>query len=460
MSNHLFKSNNKLATQPIKKLLISMAVPTVLAQLVQLLYNVVDRIYVGRIPESGAMGLAGLGVTFPILLLIAAFASMVGMGGAPRASIAMGKGDVKEAEKILGNSITLLIIFSVVLTCVFSIFKEPILLTFGASENSLPYAVDYISIYLLGTIFVQFTMGLNPFITNQGFSKTAMLTVCIGCGLNIILDPIFIFVLGFGVKGAAIATVISQGVSAIWVMLFLLSKKSQLKITKENLIPRKYILISIASLGISPFVMQSTECLIQLSFNRGMLAYGNDTYVAIMAILFSLNQIIFLPLNGIGQGATPIMSYNYGAKNVNRVKETYRLLFISSLSFSLIFVGVMEIFPEFFIGLFSPDPTLIATGALPLQIFLCGMSILGAQMACQNTFLALGQAKASIFIATLRKIILLLPLSLILPNLWGLGIWGLFLAEPISDVISATTSVVLYRIKHKALLTTPSTVGK
>lgn len=329
------QTNEQLGKEPVIKLLFRLSVPTLMAQLVNLLYNVVDRIYVGRIPGIGPLALAGLGVTFPIILLVSAVAMLFGMGGAPRASIAMGQGDNKKAEKILGNVTTMLIIFSIILAAVFLPTKDWILLHFGASENTLPYASEYLGIYLCGTIFVQLTLGLNYFITNQGFTKTSMATTCIGAVLNIVLDPLFIFVFDMGVSGAALATIISQAVSCIWVIYFLTGKKTILKIRLKNLIPDKNIILTIVSLGISPFVMQATECLIQLTFNNGMLKYGNDNYVALMSILFSLMQLVWMPMQGFQQGAQPITSYNYGAKKLDRVKKTFKALFITCLGFSL-----------------------------------------------------------------------------------------------------------------------------
>lgn len=446
------KEENKLVTLPIGRLLFQMTVPAVLGQLVHLLYNIVDRIYVGRIPEIGSLALAGLGVTFPIVLLISAFASLIGMGGAPRAAIAMGKGDQNTAEKLLGNSVTLLFIFSIILSLLFTLTKEPILLTFGASSDTLPYAIDYISIYLLGTIFVQATLGLNLFITNQGFAKTSMATVCIGCGLNIVLDPIFIFVFDMGVKGAALATIISQAVSAAWVLWFLCGKKSILRIQLKNLKLSRSIVGLILSLGVSAFIMQATECLIQLVFNRGMQVYGSDQYVALMSILFSLMQIVFMPLVGFSQGVQPIISYNYGAKRTDRVKKTLKLSFLIGIFFSAVTVGIIMLFPDVFIGLFTPDKALIELGKMPLRIYLCGMAVMGAQAICQLTFLALGQAKHSMFLAALRKIILLLPLALLLPSIGGFSVWGLFLAEPISDIIATTVTVLMFRKKIGLLL--------
>ncbi len=446
------QNNNSLETAPVTKLIFKLAIPTVLAQLVNLLYNIVDRIYVGRIPEIGSLSLAGLGVTFPIILLISAFAMLAGMGGASRAAVSMGAKNNDTAEKILGNSTMLLLIFSVVLSVVFLMTKDRILMRFGASLDTIGYASEYITIYLFGTIFVQLALGLNMFITNQGFTKTSMLTVCIGAVLNIVLDPIFIYVFGMGVKGAALATVISQAVSCLWVLKFLTGKKTILKIKLKNLLPVKEIVFSILSLGVSPFIMQVTECLIQLTFNNGMLKYGNDLYVALMSILFSLTQLIWMPLQGFSQGAQPVIGYNYGAGKLQRVKKAFKVQFIVNLSFSIAAIGMVELFPKFFLGLFTNDAELINIGINTMRLFLVGMAVMGAQSACQQTFLALGEAKISVFLACLRKVILLFPLALILPKVGGMGIWGLLLAEPVSDVIAATCTTTMFYFRSKKLL--------
>lgn len=446
------EETNRLETESITKLIFKLAIPTVLAQLVNLLYNIVDRIYVGRIPEIGSFSLAGLGVTFPIILLISAFAVLAGMGGASRAAISMGAKDNETAEKILGNCTMLLIIFSVFLSVIFMFTKDLILLKFGASEVTLPYASDYISIYLAGTIFVQLSLGLNTFITNQGFTKVSMLTVCIGAVINIALDPIFIYGMNMGVKGAALATIISQAVSCLWVVIFLTGKKTILKIRAKNLLLKKDIVISIVSLGIAPFIMQATECLIQLTFNNGMLKYGNDLYVALMSILFSLMQLIWMPLQGFAQGATPVIGYNFGAKKMDRVKKAFTVQFIVSLIFSLAAVGLVELFPAFFLRLFTADTELINIGINATRLFLMGMLIMGVQSACQQTFLALGEAKASMLLACLRKLILLFPLALILPHAAGMGVWGLLLAEPLSDFIAVTCTAVMFYFRSKKLL--------
>ena len=441
-------ADQRLGTAPLLPLIFSLALPTALAQLVNMLYNIVDRIYVGHIPGNSSLALAGLGVglgvTYPIIVLITAFSNLVGMGGAPRASVAMGRGDYKTAEKILGNCITLLVVLSVVLSVVFTAFGEPILLAFGASENTLPYAMSYLRIYLLGTIFVQFTLGMTPFITNQGFAKTSMATTCIGAISNIILDPVFIYGFNMGVQGAAVATILSQALSMIWVLCFFLGKRSVLRIRKENLVPDKAIMALVLSLGVSPFLMSATECLIQLSFNTGAAKYGGDNAVAIMSILFSVAQIANLPIQGFCQGAQPLIGYNFGARKLERVRKTFLVMLSVSMGVTTLVVAAVEIAPQLFLGLFSSEAEIISMGMSPLRIYLLGYFFMGAQNACQQTFLGLGEAKLSMFIALLRKVILLLPLSFIIPGIFGaLGasqLVGLYVAEPVSDCISAAPS--------------------
>lgn len=441
-------ADQRLGTAPLLPLIFSLALPTALAQLVNMLYNIVDRIYVGHIPGTGSLALAGLGVTYPIIVLITAFSNLVGMGGAPRASVAMGRGDYKTAEKILGNCITILVVLSVVLSVVFTIYGEPVLLAFGASENTLPYAMSYLRIYLLGTIFVQFTLGMTPFITNQGFAKTSMATTCIGAISNIILDPIFIYGFNMGVVGAAVATILSQALSMVWVLCFFLGKRSVLRIRKENLIPDKAILVLVLSLGVSPFLMTATECLIQLSFNTGAATYGGDSAVAIMSILFSVSQIANLPVQGFCQGAQPLIGYNFGAQKLERVRKTFQVMLTVSMSVTTLVVAAVEIAPQMFLGLFSSDAAIVALGSAPLRIYMLGHFFMGAQNACQQTFLGLGEAKLSMFIALLRKVILLLPLSLVIPRVFGLlginQLLGLYVAEPVSDFISASTCTILF----------------
>lgn len=449
----------KLATAPLGRLMFDLAVPTVFAQIVNLLYNLVDRIYVGRIPEVGPMALAGLGVAFPIIILISAFAALIGAGGAPRAAISMGKGDIDTAERTLGNCMSFLVILSVVLGTVFYLGKQPILMLFGASEQTLGYADSYLGIYLIGTISVQIALGLNTFITSQGFAKTSMLTVLIGAVLNIVLDPIFIFGFHMGVKGAALATILSQTVSAIWVLKFLCGKKSVLKVRKKYLKLDRKIMIPVIALGISPFIMQSTECLVQLTFNSGMQKYGNDFYVGAMTILFSITQMLFLPMSGLTQGAQPIISYNYGAGNTERVKKAFRLLITATLTFTLVGAGTVVLFPGFFVRLFTDSPEIIEIGTYGLRIYLFGFMFMGAQSACQQTFVALGQAKISTFLALLRKIILLIPLAIILPKM-GMGTDGLFYAEPISDILAVITTVTLFALNINKMLSHDSGKGE
>ena len=451
--------DQRLGTAPLVPLIFSLALPTALAQLVNMLYNIVDRIYVGHIPGSGSLALAGLGVTYPIIVLITAFSNLIGMGGAPRASVAMGRGDYKTAEKILGNCITLLIVLSVVLSVVFTIYGEPVLRAFGASENTLPYAMAYLRIYLMGTIFVQFTLGMTPFITNQGFAKTSMATTCIGAVCNIVLDPIFIYGFNMGVEGAAIATILSQAVSAVWVLIFFTGKRSVLRIRKENLIPAGRTLALVLSLGVSPFLMTATECVIQLAFNTGAATYGGDSAVAIMSILFSVAQIANLPVQGFCQGAQPVVGFNFGARKLERVRQAFKIMLAVSMGVTTVVVGAVEIAPQLFLGLFSSDAELIALGTAPLRIYMLGFFFMGAQLACQQTFLGLGEAKISMFIALLRKVILLLPLSLVIPQVFGaLGLsqlLGLYVAEPVSDIISASTCTILFfAIEWKKLKST------
>lgn len=444
-------NKERLGTAPLGKLMFELAVPTVFAQIVNLLYNMVDRIYVGRIPGEGSMALAGLGVAFPVIMLISAFAALVGMGGAPRASICMGQKDQEGAEKILGSSVAFLVILSLILSIVFMIAKEPILMMFGASEITIGYANRYLGIYLLGTVSVQIALGLNQFITCQGYAKTGMITVLIGAILNIILDPILIFGLNMGVKGAAVATIVSQTVSALWVLKFLCSKKSMLRIRKRYLKLDGEVLKPVLLLGISPFIMQSTECLVQLTFNTGMQTFGNDYYVGAMTIIFSLAQMLFLPVQGIAQGATPIISYNFGSGDLNRVRAAFKLLFKCTLLFTAVSAGAFVLFPRFFVSLFSSDMEIVNIAAYGLRIYSFGFIIFGAQTACQQTFLALGEAKISMFLALLRKIILLIPLAVILPRL-GLGTDGLFLAEPISDILAVCTTVTVFKLNIEKIL--------
>lgn len=442
-------SQNPLGTQPIGRLLVRLAIPTVIAQLINVLYNIVDRIYIGNIPETGAMALTGLGITFPILMIISAFAAFVGMGAAPLASMRMGEGRDKDAEKILGTSCVLLLLFAAVLTVSIFIFKRPLLYLFGASDNIIGYADDYLTIYLIGTVFVMLALGLNAFISAQGFATTAMLSVLIGAICNIVLDPVFIFLLGMGVQGAALATILSQGISAAWVVLFLLGRRTRLRIRRENLRLPRALVGSILALGISPFVMQSTESLVNIVLNRGLQNYGGDLYVGTLAIMTSLLQFIALPSQGVAQGAQPIISYNFGAGNVDRAKETFRKLLVSILTYTTVCCLLMVFLPDVFARVFTSDEALLTLTSDMMPIYFAGIWAFGLQLSCQITFLSLGQAKISLFLALLRKIFLLIPLALILPHFFG--VVGIYWAEPIADIVSAFTSFTIFMISRNRI---------
>lgn len=443
---------NKLGKESIGRLLFSLAVPAITAQLVNMLYNIVDRIYIGHLPDIGAAALTGVGVTFPIIMIISAFSALIGMGGAPRAAIKMGQKKLQEAEEILGNCFIVLIGISIVLTVFFLIFGEQLLSMFGASAETLPHGLAYLNIYVCGTIFVQISLGLNSFITTQGFAKTSMLTVVIGAVINIVLDPILMFGFGMGVRGAAIATVVSQAVSALWVLKFLFGNNSKLRIRKVNMKLSKSVIIPVLLLGISPFIMQSTESLLNISLNSSLQRYGGDLAVGAMTILSSLVQILVLPLTGLTQGAQPIISYNFGAKNNERVKKTFKLLITSALCYSAVFWGIMMIFPKLFISLFTSDSSLVEITAWSIRIYMGAAFALGAQIACQQTFIAIGQAKTSLFLALLRKIILLIPLIYILPNFFSDKVFAVFFAEPIADLIAVTVTVTIFLTQFKKIL--------
>lgn len=447
-------SEKALASAPIGPLMLRLAVPAVAAQLINMLYNIVDRIYIGHIPDIGKTALTGVGVTFPVIMLISAFAALAGAGGAPLAAIRLGSGNREEAERIVGNALTMLLCTAAVLTVGFSIFKEPILMTFGASEHTIGYGLDYIGIYLLGTVFVQLSLGLNPFISAQGKAKTAMCSVLIGAVLNIVLDPIFIFLLDMGVKGAALATIISQAVSAIWVLAFLCSKRSGLRIRPALMRPQLKLVLAIVSLGVAPFIMQSTESLVAVVLNRGLQAYGGDMgdlYVGAYTVMQSVMQMIVMPIQGITQGVQPIMSYNYGAQNYDRVRETFRLLIRVTLGATTAACALVVLFPAVFAGMFTPDQELIDLVVKVMPIFFAGIWAFGAQMGCQSAFMALGQAKTSMFLALLRKVILLIPLAIILPKVTG-NVMGIFAAEPIADVVASATTLTLFMTQRKKLL--------
>ena len=443
---------NQLGTASIGKLLFTLAVPAITAQVVNMLYNIVDRIYIGHIPEIGTAALTGVGITFPIITLISAFSSLIAMGGAPRASIAMGAHHPERAEQIMGNCLTALLGLSVVLTALFLLFLEPILWAFGASSNTIGYAMEYMGVYVWGTVFVQISLGMNMFITSQGFAKTSMFTVVIGAALNIALDPVFIFVFDLGVRGAAIATVLSQAVSAVWVMLFLTGRRTTLKVRARCMVLRWKVLLPVLALGVSPFIMQSTESLLSVVLNTSLLKYGGDVAVGAYTVIASIMQVINLPLQGLTQGAQPITSFNYGAGNMDRVRKSVRLLLTCCLTYSCLFWLCMMLIPQVFIGIFSSDPELMDTAVWAARIFLFGCFAFGAQTGFQQSFLALGQAKVSLLLALLRKIVLLIPLIYLLPLFFPDKLFGVFVAEPIADILAASTTTLSFLVFAKKKL--------
>ncbi len=442
-----------LAKEPIGKLLLKLALPTVAAQIINMLYNIVDRIYIGHIKGVGALALTGVGVCMPIIMIVTAFAALVGNGGAPRASIFMGKGENDTAEKTLGNCFTLQIIISVVLTAVLLIWNRDLLMAFGASENTIEYAVSYMNIYAVGTIFVQLTLGMNAFITAQGFAKTGMLSVLIGAVANIILDPIFIFGFGLGVRGAALATIISQAASCTWVLLFLFGKKTVLKIRVKNMGLQKKIILPSIALGLATFIMQASESVISVCFNSSLLKYGGDIAVGAMTILTSVMQFAMLPLQGLGQGAQPIISYNYGAKNVGRVKKAFWLLLKVSLSYAVLLWAFIMIFPQGFAGMFTSAPELLVFTKTALRIYTACLFLFGIQMACQMTFTSLGKAGSSIIVAVMRKFILLIPLIYIMPAILRENkAVAVYMAEPIADFLAVTFTAILFFFQFRKCL--------
>lgn len=442
-----------LATAPVGKLLFKLALPTVTAQIINMLYNIVDRIYIGHIPDIGADALTGVGVCMPLIMIVSAFAALVGYGGAPRASISMGTGNNRSAEKTLGNCFTALLLISAILTAVLLVFNRTFLMAFGASENTIRYAVDYMNIYAAGTVFVQITLGMNMFITAQGFAKTGMLSVLIGAAANIILDPIFIFGLDMGVQGAALATVLSQAMSCAWVLAFLFGKKTHLKIKKENLLLKSKVILPSLALGLSTFIMQASESVISVCFNASLLRYGGDTAVGAMTILTSVMQFAMLPLQGLGQGAQPIISYNYGAGNTERVKSAFKLLLITSMCYATLLWAAVMLFPQAFAAMFTSEPELLAFTKKALRIYMACMLLFGIQMACQMTFTSLGNAKASITVAVVRKFVLLIPLIYIMPQIFPADkTTAVYAAEPVADFIAVTFTAILFTVLFKKVL--------
>lgn len=442
-----------LATDPLGKLLLRLALPTVAAQLINMLYNIVDRIYIGHIPETGALALTGVGVCLPLIMIVSAFAALVGNGGAPRATIAMGQGNKEKAEQILGNCFALQIVVSVVLTVILFLGDRTFLMAFGASGNTIEYAVAYMDIYAIGTIFVQMTLGMNAFITAQGFAKEGMLSVLIGAVANIILDPVFIFVLGMGVRGAALATILSQALSCLWVLSFLFGKRTFLKLRSSNIRLSPSVLLPCVALGAATFIMQASESVISVAFNASLLQYGGDLAVGAMTILSSVMQFAMLPLQGLGQGAQPIISYNYGAGKQDRVKKAYFLLLRVSFLYSCLLWLLVQLFPQAFAAMFTSDAQLVAYTSHALRIYVAALFLFGIQMACQMTFTSLGKAKQSILVAVMRKFILLLPLIYLMPQLFRADqAQAVYMAEPVADTLAVLFTVVLFFFTFRKVL--------
>lgn len=445
-------NTNPMETGSIPKLLAQLAIPAVVAQVINLLYNIVDRIYIGHIPGIGAAALTGVGLFAPILMLLNAFAMLVGSGGTPRAAIAMGKKDHDTAEKIVGNCFTLLTGFAVILTILFYISAPTLLKLFGASSATMSYATAYARIYILGSFFVLIVLGMNPFITTQGFAKISMMTTVIGAVINIILDPVFIFVLGMGVRGAALATVLSQAVGAIWILRFLTGKKTILRLTKENMRLEVRVFGPCLALGISTFVMLSTESLLSISFTNSLSRYGGDVAVGAMTIITSINLLVAMPVQGICQGGQPIISYNYGADKPERVKKAFFTQFCACVAYTFTFWAVIMLFPQIFASIFTANKELVEYSSWALRIYMAGIFSTGFQISCQQSFMALGQAKVSLLLACLRKIILLIPLIFILPHFLPDKVFAVFLAEPVSDILAAATTTITFLTLFNSIL--------
>lgn len=422
--------------------IINLAVPMTLAQLINVLYNVVDRIYIGRIPGAGSLPLTGVGLCLPIISMVTAFANLFGMGGAPLCSIERGRGNVDEAEKIMGNSFAMMVIFGIGLTVLGIALKRPMLYLFGASDNTYPYADQYVTIYLLGSLFVMAGLGMNSFINSQGFGRIGMMTVLLGAVANIILDPIFIFVFHMGVQGAALATIISQALSAAWILKFLTGKKTILKLRRSAMKLEKKRVLSIMGLGLSGFTMSITNSLVQIVCNATLRDFGGDLYVGVMTVINSIREVVQLPVQGLTNSSQPVMGFNYGAEKYGRVKEAIRFTSVVAIVYTCAMWAGLYFAPGFFIGIFSSEPELLEIGVPAMHIYYFGFFMMSLQMAGQSVFVALGRAKNAVFFSIFRKVIIVFPLTVILPHLWGLGTDGVFLAEPISNFIGGLACYV------------------
>ena len=450
------RNGTDLGSAPVGKLLLRLSIPTITSQIVNMLYNLVDRVFIGHMQPAetvGKLALTGVGVCFPVIMFISAFAALMAMGGAPKASIEEGRGNPQRSEQIMGNSLSLLLITAAVLTAVYQLFAEPLLTTFGASENTIAYALDYMRIYSLGTVFVQVSMGMNAYITAQGFTAVSMKTVLIGAALNVILDPIFIYLLDMGVQGAALATILSQAVSAVWVLRFLTGPKTKWVLRRKNLRLQPKVFLPCLALGLSPFIMQSTECLTTMCFNSSLLKYGGDVAVGAMTVLTSIMLFALMPLQGLSHGAQPIISYNFGARNAPRVRQAFSYLLRICLGYSIVIWCIIQLCPRVFIRLFNNAPELVDYAAWALRIYMGSTCIFGVQIACQQTFVALGNARTSLFLAALRKIFLLIPLIYILPCFLANKDLAVFLAEPVADLLAVLSTALLFSRRFKRSMT-------
>lgn len=444
--------SEQLASAPVTPLLLRLAIPTILAQLVNLLYNIVDRIYIGHMPVVGDIALTGVGLCFPVIYLFSAFAALLGQGGAPRAAIAMGRGDNDEAERILGTCFTSLIVTALLLTAAFQLWGEELLWLFGASEDTIGYALPYMRVYAAGSLFVMLALGMNLFITTQGYTTFSMITVVIGAVLNIVLDPVFIYAFDMGVAGAAWATILSQAVSAAFAVAFFFGKRTKLRLKKAYLLPKPRILGPVLALGFAPFVMQATEALVNVAFNSSLQAYGGDIPVGCMTVSSTIMQMFWLPSQGIGQGAQPIISYNFGAGNIERVRKA----FMTMLVVSIIFIGAgwlaVMLFPGFFIRIFNDSPALVEMGSWTLRVYLAAFFLMALQMSIQQVFVSVGRAKSAVVVASVRKLVLLVPLIYILPHFFEDKVYAVFLAEPVSDFFSVLTATILFLATMRGML--------
>ncbi len=444
--------SEQLASAPVTPLLLRLAIPTILAQLVNLLYNIVDRIYIGHMPVVGDIALTGVGLCFPVIYLLSAFAALLGQGGAPRAAIAMGRGDNDEAERILGTCFTSLIVTALLLTAAFQLWGEELLWLFGASEDTIGYALPYMRVYAAGSLFVMLALGMNLFITTQGYTTFSMITVVIGAVLNIVLDPVFIYAFDMGVAGTAWATILSQAVSAAFAVAFFFGKRTKLRLKKAYLLPKPRILGPVLALGFAPFVMQATEALVNVAFNSSLQAYGGDIPVGCMTVSSTIMQMFWLPSQGIGQGAQPIISYNFGAGNMARVRKA----FMTMLVVSIIFIGAgwlaVMLFPGFFIRIFNDSPALVEMGSWTLRVYLAAFFLMALQMSIQQVFVSVGRAKSAVVVASVRKLVLLVPLIYILPHFFEDKVFAVFLAEPVSDFFSVLTATILFLATMRGML--------